>query len=697
MDDLGDGRELLLDYRKKVLAAGYSECSAWPYAYGAFENGFPIPDMGRPAHHEAPELVAGVADPFSEEGYQAFLEIWNYPIEGPDGKPSGVTRLAYRIYRARGDVQAAMPDILNGDLMRFLNWVLSSGTREHHLSDVFVAPIRDAVNVRELEALSANAENKQASSSPVINERIVEALRQRGIWVDGGAPIQVESLNQLIGNGEARLHLSKLAKAIYEARPDLQHAFPDPCGKDGLRFIAWFLTHGVREYRLSEVLLAPLRTQWETVLSSLSGPRRLWHRSVLGVMTHSGRLRAAVDGVQARIRLARAVSASKGVPQKEPVYSAVVLPFTGVNLIGYAASEMGVGESVRCAAKAAIAAELPVAVKSVDAAGPFRLQDRSLEAHADEAFPHSVSVFHVNADQAPIVMGRVGASLNGGRYKIGFWAWELEEFPDRWLGSFQLFDEIWTPSGFCQTAIGRKSLVPVIRMPHAIKLEECAPASRGSLGIPEGAFVFLAIFDLLSVFERKNPLGVIEAFRHAFSGAAGYHLVLKVNHGEKRLAELARIRQAAAGLPVTIIDRTIDRSHVTALIQMSDCLVSLHRSEGFGLTIAEAMYLSKPVIVTAYSGNMDFTAADNSFLVGYELVNVPKGCEPYDEGTVWADPKLSDAVSQMRMVANEPAVRVARAHKGNAQIREQFSPEAVGKMMKDRLSFVARRGLPGTH
>jgi glycosyltransferase involved in cell wall biosynthesis len=263
------------------------------------------------------------------------------------------------------------------------------------------------------------------------------------------------------------------------------------------------------------------------------------------------------------------------------------------------------------------------------------------------------------------------------RYNIGFWAWELEEFPNRWLPAFRFFHEIWTPSAFCQAAIGRKSLIPVIRMPHAIQLERCHPTDRSSFGIPSDSIVFIAIFDLLSIFERKNPLGVIAAFRQAFAGSSKCHLLLKINHAEQRPAEMARIREAASGLPVTFVDRTIDRSHVLGLIQMSDCLVSLHRSEGFGLTIAEAMYLSKPVIVTAYSGNVDFTNTDNSFLVDYDLVRVPKGCDPYDEGALWAEPRLDVAARQMRLVATDPSVRNLRARTGRDYIRAQFSPEAV--------------------
>jgi glycosyltransferase involved in cell wall biosynthesis len=221
-------------------------------------------------------------------------------------------------------------------------------------------------------------------------------------------------------------------------------------------------------------------------------------------------------------------------------------------------------------------------------------------------------------------------------------------------------------------------------------MEECSPMDRTSFGIAPADFVFLAIFDLLSVSERKNPLGILTAFRAAFGTSSNTRLILKINHAEHRPAEMTRIREAASGMAVTIIDRTMDRAHVNGLIHMSDCLVSLHRSEGFGFTMAEAMYLAKPVIATAYSGNLDFTTADNSFLVGYDLVPVPPGCEPYDPGILWAEPRIGDAVCQMRLVASDPEIRCARGRAGQGYIQKHFSSEAVGRLMMDRLSVIQR-------
>lgn len=678
LDDIGDARELVLQYRGRLYDQGYTECSRWPYAFGAFENGFAIPDVGRPTRFEAASVIARLSDPFSEEGYKAFIDLWNQPIQGPDGKPSEITRLAYRIYTAREEVQQAMPDVFGGDLVQFLSWVLSDGRKEFNLSDVLTAPIADAVEARKRQEAERGVRPK--TSAPVVHEKVLRALQVGGIWLSNEPPVQVETLNDLIGSGRAKLQLSRLAAAIYDSRPDLHHFFPDPCGRDSVRFLLWFLTCGAREYKLSETLIAPLKRQWDAVVASLNNPlERAWYRLVLQVTARSIGLREAMKSIRGRFRLS---PAGQGGESRVPEPAAA-----GVNVIGYVRSEMGVGESVRCAIRAARAAQIPVAIRTVDEKGPYRLGDRYV-AEEDRDLPHEISLFYVNADQAEHVERKLGQEFVRGRYNIGFWAWELEEFPDRWLSSFRLFDEIWTPSTFTQSAIARKSPAPVLRTPLAIEVDLAGAATRADFSIPADRFVFLSVFDLLSVPERKNPIGAITAFREAFGDSKTSHLVLKVLHGGERPRHMAAIAEAAAGLPVTIIDRTIDRAALNGLLATCDCLLSLHRSEGFGLSIAEAMYLEKPVVVTGYSGNLDFTKPDNSFLVEYDLGRVPKGCDPYEEGRVWAEPRIVHAVEQMRLVASSAEQRAERARRAAEFVRRRLSPAAVGQLMRERLELI---------
>ncbi len=364
-----------------------------------------------------------------------------------------------------------------------------------------------------------------------------------------------------------------------------------------------------------------------------------------------------------------------------------------LNLVGYVRSEMGVGESARLAAAAARRAGLTVHLRSVDGEGPYRQLDYHAGRESKEFNGH-FNLFYVNADQTPAIFSRLDLPFHAGKYNIGFWTWELSDFPNRWLPSFNYFREIWTPSYFCQDALAPKSPVPVVRIPYAVEVNEIARLSRADFGIGEDEFAFLTIFDMLSVFERKNPLAVIEAFIRQHSATSKCRLIVKVNHGAERPQDMQKLEGLGGGPAVTFLDKTIAREEVNALIQMSDCVVSLHRSEGFGLTLAEAMDLGKPVIATAYSGNTDFTRSDNSFLVDYELRPVGPGCEPYDPEQFWADPDPESACEQMRLVYENQELRQQRAAAGQTYVKRFLSPQAVGAMMRRRLELIVRQQQP---
>jgi glycosyltransferase involved in cell wall biosynthesis len=714
LPDLGDVRSLVGDYRQDLLTHGYSKCKSWPLAYNQFTNGVPIPDMARPVHHEYPELLESVQDPFAEDGFQAFVKVWNAPLVDRNGDQPGITRLAYRVYRARADVQAAMPDVFGAHRIRFLNWVLSSARTEHTIPDVFLTPVWEVVRAAEEHELRARESARENHAAAVtaqaeLSEQLRDGVHHESLWFRFEESGQLSSLNEMIETGSAGLRLTRLARSIYESRPDLQRYMPDPCGKDGVKFVVWALTYGRKEYCLSESCLKPLRIQWNAVLSLLPTWRlRMWYRAVLLGMAASVACRAKLQRWTSMVRFARAsrflkrhvagrtTPSGRGFENNEfqaerPNRQALPAPVPsacGVNLIGYLRSEMGVGESARLAAMAMRSSGIDVSLKSVDGDGPYRLKDFRLGPEAP-CLSHAFNVIHVNADQTPIVFRDLEPVVYENKYNIGYWAWELEEFPERWLSSFDYYDEIWTPSKFSQDAIARRSPIPVLRMPHAIRVDQVGHLDRSALGLPPSGFLFLAIFDMMSVFERKNPLAAVKAFVHAFGRSGDCHLVLKINHADQRADYMDRLRLTIEDYPISIIDRTIGRDEVNALIQHCDCLVSLHRSEGFGLTMAEAMYLGKPVIATAYSGNMDFTKPDNAFLVDYRLTSVPRGCLPYEEGELWADPDLVMAAAQFKLVFENPELRLARAAAGRDFVHRFLSFETVGAQIRKRLELIS--------
>jgi glycosyltransferase involved in cell wall biosynthesis len=372
--------------------------------------------------------------------------------------------------------------------------------------------------------------------------------------------------------------------------------------------------------------------------------------------------------------------------QAEPMAHLPTTPASrlGVNVAGFFASEKGVGQAVRSDIYSLEEAGIPYTLNNyVD---PGSLNNDASLANFSVSNPHPVNLLHINANQLLQFRQRHGQAYFENRYNIGFWAWELSEFPEEWFGSFECLHEVWVPSTFALDSISRISPIPVVRVPHAIKTTpEIPKIGRSHFGFTNQQFVFLFMFDFHSVAERKNPIGLIQAFQKAFHPKEKTLLVVKCAHAEQHQREMAKLRQAAEGANVRIMDAVLRREEVDALLTVADCYVSLHRSEGFGLALAEAMNLAKPVIGTAYSGNIDFMTPANSFLVNHRLVELEQDHGPYRKGLCWADPDLDHAAQQMRLVRENPILAQRVGRQAQQDIRTHFSPQVIGRIMKARI------------
>ncbi len=362
----------------------------------------------------------------------------------------------------------------------------------------------------------------------------------------------------------------------------------------------------------------------------------------------------------------------------------------GLNIAGFLAADLGVGESARCMVRAADAASLPTALVPLKLHCRNRLGDQTYAARLQDTNPHRINVVHLDPPASRDLDHHHGKPFRAGKYNIAYWAWELPEFPDAWLENFAYFDEVWCPSDFVRAAISLKSPVPVLTMPHAISFARPQGDFRPRFGLPAGKFLFLALYDLNSYSERKNPAAAIAAFRQSGLAGQGAALVVKVQNVAGNEADFTALRDSVRDLPNTVLlTDTLTRDEVYQLESACDCFVSLHRSEGFGLAIAECMFLGKPVISTDWSGTAEFVNAHTGCPVRCTLTTIAQSRGPYAKGQTWAEPDAAHAAEWMRRLFADRALAAAIGAAGRAAIEEMFSPAVIGTRYRRRLDAIA--------
>ena len=358
-------------------------------------------------------------------------------------------------------------------------------------------------------------------------------------------------------------------------------------------------------------------------------------------------------------------------------------------VIGYLRTASGVGEVGRQTLHTLEAAG--VAAEGLDVALNVAASrtDTSCERLLREQVSAPVQIFNINADQLALVVGHVKPRLRRDAWRINIPFWELSHFPAPWLGQFAEMDEIWAPSRFIQASLAGLLDKPVIHMPVAIEIDRPAPLPRERFDLPERRFLFFFAFDFLSYLDRKNPKAVVAAFRLAFPrpGVAG--LVLKCMNGDMVPDQLAAFQAEIGDRPdIVLIDTTLSRADTLGLLAAVDAVVSLHRSEGLGLLIAEAMLLRKPVIATDYSATREFLTAATGYPVDCQLVPLRPGDYPFPEGQLWAAPDVSHAAWLMRRLHDDPASAAARVDEAVRHLERNHSRARVGQLQAARLGWL---------
>jgi glycosyltransferase involved in cell wall biosynthesis len=381
-------------------------------------------------------------------------------------------------------------------------------------------------------------------------------------------------------------------------------------------------------------------------------------------------------------------------PAPAPAPPVETAPF-GVEVAGYLRSALGLGQAARHYVKALQAACVPVGTLTVpltavvDATAANAAETRE---YADFEAPREpdVSLVCVNGKELPFFIDAVEPSFFERRRTVGVWGWETDVVPDDWLSAVDVLDEVWVYSKYVAQNLGRALPIPVVTIPPPV-IKPQPPGAPPTIG-ERGLFTFLFVLDLNSTAARKNPLGVIEAYREAFSPEEGTQLIIKTIHARMHRMEFAELHGAAGRRPdIVVLDRYLREDEQATLMSACNCYVSLHRSEGFGLTIAEAMALGKPVIATGFSGNTDFMAPGNSHLVRYTLTTVTPGTGIYPETGRWAEPDIDHAATLMRQVVGDPDGSAAMGARAAADIARDFSVTATGAIARRRLERLLDR------
>ncbi|MFP1758874.1 glycosyltransferase [Lonsdalea quercina] len=365
----------------------------------------------------------------------------------------------------------------------------------------------------------------------------------------------------------------------------------------------------------------------------------------------------------------------------------------GVNFFGPYEARDSIGRVAGLNIECLKASGTPCQVHLLSRPGPKEIVDyANIDDDLIASLKYRVNIFHFNARRVPLYFSRLGEDSLKGFYNIGFWVHEMPTIPSQWARQLEFFDEIWTPSSLCQSAISLSANIPVVKMPYPIESNSINRRMKErAAGHSFDEFNFLAVFDVFSDAERKNPLFVVRAFLDAHAGNPSVRLIMKTRNLEqdKMLAEKLH-RIASEHTNFIVIDGYLEPTELAALYDQADAYVSLHRAEGFGLTISDAMSRGIPILTTGYSGNMDFCNAADSRLVAYELRPVGHNRPRYRYDDVWAEPDLEDATEAFLDLVKNHDIWVKRAARARLRLEREFSVESIGRLMQSRIDLIGR-------
>jgi glycosyltransferase involved in cell wall biosynthesis len=510
-----------------------------------------------------------------------------------------------------------------------------------HAADLRAAGVDQALQEHPSYEHLADGLRLTETIRSLVNQAVIEHRLIQSPFRERGRRELYEYLNEPASSGSSA-GLTRLHLAIWSQRADLREAYPHLEGPDGPGFAGWLCVHGPEQEGLTQELLPPEPDHID---------------------------RDAAPSAQMQ-------------PQR-----------FGVNLVGFFNSELGVGEMARLFANGLDEAQVPFLPVQGRLRPPSRAEQPFQTVSVDEAtFP--LNIICINGDGIPVFAREAGRSFFRDRYSIALWWWEVGAPPASWDPAYELVDEVWVGTRYVYDLIAPTAPTPVVQMPVPIEDIRRSSYPQLDLGLPEDGFVFLSLYDYNSVLKRKNPGAVIAAFRRAFEGVDGVHLVLKSVNGTMKPSEHARVLMEAGDQPtIRVIDGYLSRSETHSVLAACDCYVSLHRAEGFGLTLAEAMLLEKPVIATRFGGNVDFMSDKTAYLVDYTLTAVGDDAYPYSPNARWAEPSIDHAAALMRQVFEQQQEARSKGAQAREELLRSHSAARVAGALRARLELIHEREL----
>ena len=598
------------------------------------------------------------------------------------------------VYARRTDLQEGFPEPLGRNHGEFLAWLRLHGTAEHGLSAAMVQAFADKSASQVLARLFSILSRREDLGNLAIQELLLDHPERliRALIRDAG-----EGLEYDLADIEAVCFLHRENRALlvplYLELPAIRRralSSRTAAGRRAALPVAHDLDWVMAGCRLHDAAFSAAETALEHEIRSLHQKMSATGQDVISVL-HASRLEVGA-GHLTRLAEKQAIRAMRAANQDVSAISYGQGQLPGVNLFGYFHASTGVGESSRGLERAL---SLVTRVRQVqqftshlDTATRIEALYTRYDHHADcNIF---VSYPHAHED----LLGLLPPEMTERRRNIIHLAWEQRDWNTHWRAIYRRYDEIWSISEFAAVPFREMLGADKVRVVPNVLLVDDFPSTEAvtTARLAKPVFRFLFVFDANSSIERKNPEALLHACTAAFSGtkqARDVELVLKVNNLDRaehgaRVAGLRRLA-AASGISVIFDGRQLPRDELLLLIASADCYVSLHRAEGFGYTMAEAMYLGVPVIASGYSGNLEYMDSENSYLVPCREVLVQNADGPFQRGSIWGEPDVAVAADMMRWVVANPDEARQVGEKAAAAVRRRLLPAVIAEGLRPAL------------